>query len=449
MFWFLLCCCNATANIDQFAKQGVERLSQYLQIDTINPPGNESRGVEFLGRILDEARISYETAESAPGRGNLWAKLKGGDKPALVLLHHIDVVPANRKYWSFEPLSGDIKNGYVYGRGAIDTKGLGIAQLQAFLALKQSGLKLNRDVMLVATADEEAGGFFGAGWLIDEKPEIFKNVGYLLNEGGSARTFGERRAVLVEVTQKVPLWLKLTSYGRPGHGSSPQVRTSVTSLVRGLKRISDTEFPVDVIDPVKQMFEAMAPFVSEYDRKRYANMAGIGSDKNYLLRLKLSNPGAHALLRNTCSITRLEGSSKINVVPAEAHAEIDCRLLPNQDPDQFIEDLKKIINDDSISIQKIMGFSPAVSKINTPLFKVITSVSERVFGAPVVPIVSTGFTDSHFFRDLGITSYGYSPFAFKPQEFAGVHGNDERVSVENIVEGIKTFYKVLVDFAVD
>ena len=155
------------------------------------------------------------------------------------------------------------------------------------------------------------------------------------------------------------------------------------------------------------------------------------------------------MLRNTCSITRLEGSSKINVVPAEAHAEIDCRLLPNQDPDQFIEDLKKIINDDSISIQKIMGFTPAVSKINTPLFKVITSVSERVFGAPVVPTVSTGFTDSHFFRDLGITSYGYSPFAFKPQEFAGVHGNDERVSVENIVEGIKTFYKVLVDFAVD
>ena len=157
---FLCCWTGLHANIDRFAQQGVERLSQYLQIDTINPPGNESRGVEFLSRILEESKVPYETAESAPGRGNLWAKLEGGDRPALVLLHHIDVVPANRKYWSFDPLSGEIKNGYVYGRGAIDTKGLGIAQLQAFLALKQSGLKLNRDVLLIATADEEAGGFF-------------------------------------------------------------------------------------------------------------------------------------------------------------------------------------------------------------------------------------------------------------------------------------------------
>ena len=136
-------------------------------------------------------------------------------------------------------------------------------------------------------------------------------------------------------------------------------------------------------------------------------------------------------------------------MPAEAHAEIDCRLLPNQNPDAFIQDLKKIINDNEISIEKIMVFTPAVSKTNTPLFDTITSVSESVFGAPVVPTVSTGFTDSHFFRDLGITSYGYSPFAFRPEEFAGVHGNDERVSVKNIVEGIKTFYRVLEEFTVD
>ena len=439
---------SMNANVDQFALQGVERLSRYLQLDTINPPGNETRGVEFLSKILKKAGIAHETAESAPGRGNLWARLEGGDKPALVLLHHIDVVPANPKYWSFDPLSGEIKNGYVYGRGAIDTKGLGIAQLQAFLALKESGHKLNRDVLFVATADEEAGGFFGAGWLVQEKPEIFDGVGYLLNEGGSTRSFGDQRAVLVEVTQKVPLWLKLTAYGRPGHGSSPQMQTSVTRLVRGLKRISETEFPVEVIDPVKQMFEAMAPFVNARDRKRYANIAEIGQDQNYLLGLKLSNPGAHALLRNTCSITRLEGSSKINVVPAEATAEIDCRLLPNQNPEEFMADLKKIINDNEISIEKIMGFTPAISKTGTPLFNAIASVSDSVFSAPVVPTVSTGFTDSHFFRDLGITSYGYSPFAFSPEEFAGVHGNDERVSVTNIVEGIKTFYRLLEEFVV-
>jgi len=317
------------ATLDEHAQNAVSRLSQYLQIDTINPPGNESRGVAYLGQLLDEAGVGYTTEESAPGRGNLWAKLEGGKQPGLVLLHHIDVVPANEKYWSFEPLSGEVKDGYVYGRGAIDTKGLGIVQLQAFLALKDGGQKLNRDVWLIATADEEAGGFFGAGWLAKEHPEIFADVGYLLNEGGSARVFDDDIAVMVEVTQKVPLWLRLTSHGRPGHGSAPQVETSVTRLVRGLKRVSETEFPVHVIEPVKEMFEGIAPFQSPEDRARFADITDVVSDRGYLLQLKLRNPGAHALLRNTCSITRLEGSSKINVVPAEAHAELDCRLLPD------------------------------------------------------------------------------------------------------------------------
>ena len=147
-----------------YAVKAPDRLQNYIKIDTINPPGNESRGVKFLSAILEEAGISYETVESAPGRGNIWARLEGGNEPALVLLSHIDVVPADAKYWDVAPLSGAVKNGYIYGRGAIDTKGLGITQLQAFLALHASGKKLKRDVIFMATADEEAGGFFGAGW---------------------------------------------------------------------------------------------------------------------------------------------------------------------------------------------------------------------------------------------------------------------------------------------
>jgi acetylornithine deacetylase/succinyl-diaminopimelate desuccinylase-like protein len=437
------------ASVDQHAEAAVERLSRYLKIDTINPPGNESRGVEYLASLLDEAGVDYEWAESAPGRGNLWAKLEGGSEPGLVLLHHIDVVPANEKYWSFDPLSGDVQDGYVYGRGAIDTKGLGIAQLQAFLALKDSGKALNRDVWLIATADEEAGGFYGAGWLVEKRPEIFADVGYLLNEGGSARRFGDHLVAMVEVTQKVPLWLKLTAYGRPGHGSAPQVETSVTRLVRGLKRISETEFPVHIVDPVKEMFEGIAPYQAEADRRRFANITEAAADRAYLMQLKLRNPGAHALLRNTCSITRLEGSAKINVVPAEAHAELDCRLLPDQDPGRFLDELATIVNDDGIKVETIMGFTPAVSSTNTPLFRAIVDVSDEAIGARVVPTVAGGFTDSHFFSGRGITSYGYSPFVFTTEEFAGVHGNDERVSSQNMVDGVKTLYKVLVEFATD
>ncbi len=456
----LLCCAAClfsahsqaeTNTVEQFAQQGVERLSAYLQIDTVNPPGNESRGVTYLAGLLDTAGIAYETAESAPGRGNIWARLPATTRrkqPGLVLLHHIDVVPANRDYWSFEPLSGEVKDGYIYGRGAIDTKGLGIAQLQAFLALHASGLPRNRDVWLIATADEEAGGFYGAGWLVEQRPELFAEVGYVLNEGGSGRIFGDTVAVMVEVTQKVPLWLRLTALGQPGHGSAPLVETSVTRLVKALKRISETEFPVRVLDPVADMFEGIAPFQEGDDKQLFANIGHVHPSDKFLYELKLKNPGAHALLRNTCSITRLEGSSKINVIPAEVHAELDCRLLPDQDPEAFIAELSTIISDEHIAIERIMGFTPAVSKTKTPLFDAITAVSAEVFDAQVVPTVSGGFTDSHFFRDLGITSYGYSPFAFTVAEFAGVHGNDERVSVDNIVNGVQTYYRLLERFVV-
>ncbi len=437
-------------DIDEYARQGVARLSDYLRIDTINPPGNESRGVEFLAAVLDAAGIAYSTGESAPGRGNLWARLsaaRGAAKPGLVLLHHIDVVPANRDYWSFEPLSGEVKDGWIYGRGAIDTKGLGIAQLQAFLALHASGARLNRDVWLIATADEEAGGMYGAGWLIESHPEMFEDVGYVLNEGGSARVFGDTTAVMVEVTQKVPLWLRLTARGRPGHGSAPLVETSVTRMVRALQRISETEFPVRVLQPVADMLEGIAPFQNDSNRQLFTTIGHARPGDDQLLELKLKNPGVHALLRNTCSITRLQGSSKINVIPAEVHAELDCRLLPDQSPEEFLKELATIINDTQISIEKIMGFTPAVSKTETPLYKAIERISADMLDAQVVPTVAGGFTDSHFFRDLGITSYGYSPFSFTTAEFAGVHGNDERLSVQNMHRGVRIYYELLRGFA--
>ena len=431
-----------------YSEEAVQRLSDYLQIDTINPPGNESRGVAFLAALLDEAGIRYETGESAPGRGNIWARLPGGDKPGLVLLHHIDVVPANRKFWTFEPLSGEVKDGFVYGRGAIDTKGLGITHLQAFIALKESGARLNRDVWFIATADEEAGGMFGAGWMVEEHRDVFEGVGYVLNEGGAGRNFGEQTANLVEITQKVPLWLRLTAYGRPGHGSSPQVETAVTRLVRAAHRIAETRFPPRVVPAVKAMFEGTAPFQASDNRARMADVENSVKDRDFMLGLQMKEPATHALLRNTCSITRLQGSSKINVVPAEVFAELDCRLLPDQDPEEFLSELKLIINDDNVEISRLMGFTPAVSRTDTELFRALADVTEAAYSAQTIPTVSAGFTDSHFFRDMGITSYGFSPFILSPEEMRGIHGNDERVSVTNVKKGTEVMIDLLKRVAV-
>lgn len=431
-----------------FAEQAPERLAEYIRVDTTNPPGNETAGVEWLAAILDAAGIPYQTAESAPGRGNLWARLEGGDAPALVLLHHIDVVSADPRYWEVDPLAGEIRDGYVWGRGALDMKGTAIAQLQAFLALHASGATLERDVLFVATADEEAGGYFGAGWLIEEHPEIFDNVGYLLNEGGSGARMGGDVVYTVEVTQKVPLWLKATATGSPGHGSTPQTATAVTRILRAGDRLAETRFPPRVIPAVQALFEGLAPYQDEPMASHYASITSAIHDDEFMRLLQLSNPSAHALLRNTCSITRLAGSDKINVVPTEASMEIDCRLLPDQDRDAFMDSLKTVINDPNVSLEQIMAFTPAVSRTDSPLFELIEALmAQRQPDARVIPGVSTGFTDSHFFRDLGIASYGFSAFVIPAGDRRGVHGNNERIAVDTLVRGTEFMIELVDRFA--
>ena len=228
----------------------VALLRAYLQVDTSSAPGNESRAVDFLAKIFDKEGIAYESAESAPGRGNIWARIEGGEEPGLMLLQHTDVVPADPEFWTVDPLSGDIKDGYILGRGARDMKGTGIAQLASFLSLHRSGKVPNRDLVFLATADEEAGGFYGAGWMIENHPEVFDGVGLLINEGGSGSISGDAIKFGVEITQKVPVWLRITSTDTPGHGSSPRDTTSLNRLLAAPTLIKDHPFPPTTIPTV-------------------------------------------------------------------------------------------------------------------------------------------------------------------------------------------------------
>ena len=227
--------------------EAVRWLQSYIRVNTVNPPGNEIAGVQFFKAIFDAEGIAYETVESAPGRGNIWARLKGGDQPALMLLHHMDVVPANKASWQTDPFSGEIKDGYIYGRGALDTKSSGILHLAAFVALHRAKTALNRDVIFMATADEEAGGFFGAGWLVKHRPELFKNVGFVLNEGGDGGIQGGLTQFGIEVTQKVPYWLHLSARGEPGHGSTPRASSAVTTLIAALEKLRQHQFEPRIV----------------------------------------------------------------------------------------------------------------------------------------------------------------------------------------------------------
>jgi acetylornithine deacetylase/succinyl-diaminopimelate desuccinylase-like protein len=431
-------------NTDKPGDEVVARTQEYIRINTTNPPGNETKTADFFARIFAREGIPFDTASSAPGRGNIWARLKGGSEPALVLLHHMDVVPADPQYWDVDPFAAAVKDGMLYGRGTLDTKSLGIAELEAFLALYRAKTPLKRDVIFIATADEEAGATFGAGWLVKNHPEAFKGAGMVLNEGGGGSVEDGREEFSIEVTQKVPLWLKLISTGKPGHGSRPPVSSAVNRLVRALDRLQTYEFEPRVLPAVDTYFKGLAKNAASEWKDAFQNLSKTAADRNALLRLQIERPDLAALLRNTCSITMLQASPKINVVPPEAEAQVDCRLLPDQDQAAFISQLTAIINDPGMRIERIMGFTAAVSPTDNPLYRAIADVTARHFPkATVTPAVQTGFTDSHFFRDMGIASYGYYPYLIPVGDASGVHGNNERISIENLRRGAPILLEIV------
>ena len=441
---FICCTLNITSN----ELDPIDLLKEFVAVDTINPPGNEINAVRFYAEIFDQYGISYQVAESAPGRGNIWARIEGGDQPALMLLQHTDVVPADKEYWETDPMLGTIKDGYLYGRGVIDMKGLGIAHLVAFLSAYKNQEKLTRDIVFLATADEEAGGFFGAGWMLENHPEAFDGVKLLLNEGGSGTTYGDKEIFSVEVTQKVPVWLRLKSEGSPGHGSSPQTVSAVTQLIEALNNLYKNPFPARIIQPVDTYFKSLAEDMSASEKDTFMDMAtAIQSDK-FLRDLQDSSPSWHALTRDTCSITMLEGSSKINVVPPVAFAEVDCRMLPDRTVAEFIQDFNERVAPFNIQTELIMAFGPAVSSTASELFQAIEKVTKKEYpNSRVIPAVSTGFTDSHFTREIGIESYGFNPMLFESGEFRGVHGNNERVKIEAYNRSIKDLQLIIEEVA--
>jgi acetylornithine deacetylase/succinyl-diaminopimelate desuccinylase-like protein len=427
---------QAPVDLNKLQDEAVRRITEYVRINTTNPPGNEAESMRFFARIFKDEGIPFDTASSAPGRGNIWARLKGGSAPALVLLHHMDVVPADTHYWHADPFAGTVRNGDLFGRGTLDTKTLGIVELAAFLTLHRTHVPLTRDVIFMATADEEAGGAFGAGWVVKNHPEAFAGAGFVLNEGGDGSIEDGRVRFGIEVTQKVPLWLRLVSTDKPSHGSIPPVASSVNRLIRALFRIQTHDFAPRIVPDVDAYFKGLAPSAAPQWRDAYGDIAQAVQDRNTLLRLQLDAPAMAALTRNTCSITMLAGSNKINVIPPEAQAQLDCRLLPDQDRAVFLAELTAVIDDPGIRIEQIMGFTAAASPLDNPLYRTIADVTRKHFpAATIVPQVSTGFTDSHFFRDLGIASYGYAPFVIPADQEGGVHGNDERISIENVRRG--------------
>lgn len=433
---------------DAVGREAAALLAQYLRINTTNPPGNEMAAARFLQAVLEREGIAVEVFEPAPGKANLVARLPGnGSARPIILLNHMDVVEASREFWTVDPFAGEVRDGYLYGRGAQDMKGQGIAQLMAMILLKRSGVPLTRDVIFVATADEEVGGGVGANWIIERHPELLRDAEFLINEGGAMRE-DERGAVTyagIGVTEKAPFWLTVTARGTAGHGSRPTPDNAVERLIRALQRVHEWETPFVVTPTTERFLRDLGS--RETDPQRRAWLLDVRAALNDPAgrRFFRSDVSFNSLLRNTISITRLQGSGKVNVIPPVARAELDVRLLPGQDPRQFLAELTRIIADTMVGVEPQGVSWPATeSGADNALFRAITAVAVSVHpGILVTTTMLSGFTDSHYFRRLGIASYGVAPFAVSEADGRGVHGNDERIRVSSIGGGVRFLFEVL------
>jgi acetylornithine deacetylase/succinyl-diaminopimelate desuccinylase-like protein len=426
--------------------EAVTLLSGYIQVDSTNPPGNEIKAAQFFKAIFDREGIESRIIESAPGRGNIYARLRGdGSKKAVMLLNHMDVVPADAKLWKEPPFSGAVKDGIIWGRGAIDNKGGGVMQLMTLLALKRQNAQLKGDVIFLGTADEEAGGMFGAGYLLDKHPELFKDVSVALNEGGGIRVGEDGRARLysVGVAEKVPLWLKLTAPGTPGHAASPGGNQAVLKLIAALSHIAGYQSPIKVVPEVQKFYLDNAASAPAGRRDQYMDLRKALQTPAFAAEF-LKDRSNNARVRNTISITGIKGSDKINVIPAEASAEIDVRLLPGEEPQAFINEMRRVVADESIKIEILLSRAAAASPASSDALKVIAEYAQaKDPGTPILFPMGSGFTDCHFFRTKGIPCLGFLPRRSRPSEVGMVHGVNERVSVDNLKSDVRAMYEIV------
>lgn len=436
-------------NWDSLGAETQRVLTSYLRLNTTNPPGNEIQTARFLQQILTENGIEsqiLDTTELGAGRANLYARLKGnGSKKAVALVSHMDVVPVTPAFWSVDPFGGVVKDGFLYGRGALDMKGEGIAELMAMLALKRSGVTLNRDIVFIGNADEELGGT-GAETFVARHADLLKDVEFLITEGGSnPLDHGRLLYYGVSVSEKRTFWQRMTVHGIPSHGSRPTTHNPVPRLVAALDRIARYETPIRVTPGVrKYLHDLSSQFTGDH--------ATWLSDVDAALKIPaardwiLSNVEWNAILRNTISETGLSGSSKTNVIPAEATADLDIRLLPDQDTAAFRAELVKVVNDTAVHWTTILPPKPPLeSPIETDLFRAVERAAhERDPKALITTVMLTGATDRPTYRALGIVTYGLDPFKVELEDDQrGVHGNDERVSLENLRFGPHFFYDIL------
>jgi len=426
----------------------VELLQRLIRFDTTNPPGNEAECIDFLHGLVEEAGAETEVYAKEPGRPNLVARLRGGAKQPLLLQGHVDVVTTVGQDWAHPAFSGELVDGYVWGRGALDMKG-GVSMLvSAFLRAAREQTPLPGDVILVVLADEENGGDFGAKFLVEEHPHLFEGIRYALGEFGAfSLDIGGRRFYPIQVAEKQICWLKATIRGRGGHGAMPQRGGTMARLGKLLGDLDRKRTPIRVTPVAREMIERMAAALPQPNRGVMRALLQPLLTDRVLPLLGERAPVMEGLLRNTVNATIVRAGEKINVVPAEIEVELDTRALPGFSPDQVIAEVQEVVGRD-VELE-LARFDPGPPEPDLAHFDTLSGVLKELDpqGIPV-PLLQVGVTDARFFARLGIQTYGFLPLKlpadFKFEEL--VHAADERVPADAVEFGAEAVFRALQRF---
>ncbi len=439
-----------TFNWDSICDETTQYLQDLIRLDTTNPPGNETRAAEYLAAILKREGFEPQVLESVPGRGNLTVRLKGdGRATPLLLMVHLDVVPAEAEKWTHPPFSGNMADGYIWGRGTLDTKALAAMELMVLLLLKRQNQPLARDIIWMANADEEAGGKFGAGWMVKEHPDLIR-ADFAINEGGG---FGlnilDQHFYACQVAEKGTARFAMRTRGRPGHGSQPHRDNAILKLADAIQKIGNAELPVHPTNTVRLFVEGIAGRV---DRPYAGLVRDLLDPKKYrhaMEHLPIDDglrSMFYAMLHNTVTPTMLAAGAKINVIPSDAQARCDARLLPGQTAHDLLHEVQPIVGRD-VEIEFLDDTPALESDFKTPLFSTISRVMARHKpDATLLPYLVVGATDARHVSKLGTKVYGFSPMTGPTAELDRVHGHDERISIENVSYGTRVLYDVVCEF---
>jgi acetylornithine deacetylase/succinyl-diaminopimelate desuccinylase-like protein len=432
----------------QYADLAVQWEQEYLRIDTTNPPGNESLTAAFFKKILDAEGIENKVFDYTSNHSNLWARLPhttASPKRPIILLNHMDVVTSDASHWTQPVFSANVVNGSIYGRGAQDMKSEGLAQLMVMVLLKREKVRLDRDVIFLAVADEEVDGS-GTDWMIANQRDLLGNAEFLINEGGeNIQENGKLQYVGVDVGEKTTFWLHVVAHGKPGHGSRPNPDSAPNRLLQALDRIVAYKTPLKVLPVVDEFLRLLAPSETPERKKYFENASQYIQDKEFQEIIENDEP-LNYLFRNTISLTMLGGSQQTNVIPPDAWANLDVRLLPGEDSKAFLESIRKVVDDPNVTVEpldkefRIANYSPT----NTALYDAFRKVTAHYFpDTPVMPHLTSGYNECQRYRPLGINAYGFSPYTATAEEDSTQHGNDERIRVEEVRRGFQVLYDVV------